>query len=131
MTGREYDEEASERLHIDVVHEADDRPTPVTRWAMPCDASTRSTIRSPVVFLHYTATVAQEAACATRSMTNPSRRGQEGMGLRDDEAIADHFGVEYPGVPERRIDGERVAAGLAHEASSRHPSALPSESTMR
>jgi hypothetical protein len=32
MTRSEYDEEASQRLHIDVVHEIDDRPTPVARW---------------------------------------------------------------------------------------------------
>lgn len=32
MTSYEYDEEASERLHMDVVHEFDDRSTPVSRW---------------------------------------------------------------------------------------------------
>ncbi len=32
MTRFEYDEEASQRLHMDVVHEIDDRPTPVARW---------------------------------------------------------------------------------------------------
>jgi hypothetical protein len=32
MTRHEYDEVASERLHMDVVHEIDDRPAPVSRW---------------------------------------------------------------------------------------------------
>jgi hypothetical protein len=32
MTRYEYDEEASKRLHLDVVHEVDDRRAPVARW---------------------------------------------------------------------------------------------------
>ena len=32
MTRYEYDEEASAAWHMDVVHEVDDRPAPVSRW---------------------------------------------------------------------------------------------------
>ena len=32
MTRYEHDEEASQRLQMDVVYEIDDRPTPVARW---------------------------------------------------------------------------------------------------
>ena len=32
MARYEYDEEVSQQLHMDVVYEIDDRPTPVARW---------------------------------------------------------------------------------------------------
>ncbi len=46
MTKFVYDEDASERLHMDVVHEMDDTPTPAARWV---DAMRQlSTINDPL-----------------------------------------------------------------------------------
>jgi hypothetical protein len=95
MTRHEYDEEASERLHMDVVHEIDDRPAPVARWV---DAMRRlNAIDDPlarrILSLH--------RDCGTGSGPCDSEGDDVPMAQRADwgcettAVIADHFRVPY------------------------------------
>jgi len=96
MTRYEYDEEASEHFHMDVVYEVDDRPTPVARWveAMRRLNGITDPLGRKIVELH--------RACGTGEgecdgdmdpVPIPSRRD---WGCQTTALVADHFGVEYP-----------------------------------
>ena len=104
MTRFEYDEEASEAWHMDVVHEVDDSPTPVSRWV---DAMRRlNTINDPLarklLALHRDCGSGTGVCDSLDDDPDPMDRRStwrcETTGL-----IADHFGVEYPqGSPSDR-----------------------------
>ncbi|MDR7251910.1 hypothetical protein J2X46_000886 [Nocardioides sp. BE266] len=96
MTRYEYDEETSERLHMDVVLEVDDRPTPVARWV---DAMRRlNSIDDPlarrVLALHRDCG-SGGGTCDGGFESEPISR-RVGWGCETTSAIADHFGVDYP-----------------------------------
>ena len=99
MTRYEYDEEASNRLHMDVVHEFDDRAAPVVRWV---DAMRRlNSIDDPLV----RRLLALHRDCG--SGTGTCDEGFDGVpitkrvewGCETTAVIAGHFGIEYPVAP--------------------------------
>ncbi|KRF34675.1 hypothetical protein [Nocardioides sp. Soil805] len=99
MTRYEYDEEASNRLHMDIVHEIDDRPTPVARWV---DAMRRlNSINDPLA----RRLLAIHRDCGSGSGTCDSDPDGEPINHRRDwgcettAAIAHHFGIEFPAAP--------------------------------
>lgn len=99
MTRYVYDEEASNRLHMDVVHEIDDRPTPVARWL---DAMRRlNSIEDPLA----RQLVALHRDCGTGSGTcDDGFDGQPiakrvGWGCETTATIAHHFEIEFPVAP--------------------------------
>ena len=96
MTRYEYDEEASGRLHMDVVHEVDDRTTPVARWV---DAMRRlNSIDDPLarrlLVLHRDCGSGR-GVCVSSDDHSVPIGDRRGWGCDTTEAIADHFGVEY------------------------------------
>ncbi len=99
MTRYEYDEEASRRLHMDVVHEIDDRPAPVVRWV---DAMRRlNSINDPLA----RQVVALHRDCGSGSGTCdggfdgvPITKGVD-WGCETTAVIARHFGIDYPVAP--------------------------------
>ncbi len=99
MTRYEYDEEASRRLHRDVVHEIDDRPTPVARWV---DAMRRlNSIDDPlarrILALHRDCGTGS-GACDSGLEDEPIAQRVE-WGCETTSVVAHHFGVEYPAAP--------------------------------
>jgi hypothetical protein len=95
MTRHEYDEEASERLHMDVVHEIDDRQVRVSRWA---DAMRRlNEINDPLA----RRILALHRDCGSGTGECDSGLDEMPMAMRADwgcettAAIATHFGVVY------------------------------------
>jgi hypothetical protein len=96
MTRREYDEEASERLQMDVVYEFDDRPAPVSRWV---DAMRRlNAIDDPLA----RKLLALHRDCG--SGTGQCDSGEDNVpmveradwGCETTSVIATHFRVVYP-----------------------------------
>ena len=99
MTRYEYDEEASSRLHMDVVNEVDDRPTPVARWV---DAMRRlNSIEDPLA----RRLLALHRDCGTGSGTcdggfdGQSITQRVAWGCETTAVIADHFVVDFPVAP--------------------------------
>jgi len=102
MTRYEYDEEASSRLHMDVVHEIDDRPVPEARWV---DAMCRlNSIEDPLA----RRVLALHRDCGSGSGTCDGGFDGEPIARRatwDCETtavIAHHFEIEYPVAPRER-----------------------------
>lgn len=99
MTRYEFDEEASQRLHMDVVYEIDDRPTPVARRV---DAMRRlNSINDPlarrILALHRDCG-SGSGACDSGFEDEPIARRVD-WGCETTAVIADHFGVQYPAAP--------------------------------
>jgi hypothetical protein len=99
MTRYEYDEEASKRLHMDVVHEIDDRPTAVARWV---DAMRRlNSIDDPLA----RRVLALHRDCGSGSGKCDGSFDGEPIAHRVDwgcettAVIAHHFGIEYAVAP--------------------------------
>lgn len=99
MTRYEYDEEASTRLHMDVVHEVDDRPATVAQWV---DAMRRlNSIDDPLA----RSVLALHRDCG--SGNGACDGGFEGetmaqiadWGCETTAVVASHFGIEYPVAP--------------------------------
>jgi hypothetical protein len=99
MTRYEYDEEASQRLHMDVVYEIDDRPTPVARWvdAMRGLNSIDDPLARRMLALHRDCG-SGSGACDSGVEDEPIAR-RIGWGCETTSVIADHFGVDYPVAP--------------------------------
>jgi len=96
MTGYEYDKEASERLHVDVVHEIDDRPTPVARWV---DAMRRlNAIDDPLVrrILGLHRDCGSGNGECDGNMDPVAIAERRHWGCETTELIAVHYGVEFP-----------------------------------
>jgi hypothetical protein len=96
MTRHEYDEEASERLHMDVVHEIDDIPAPVARWV---DAMRRlNAIDDPlarkILVIHRDCGSGSGECDSGLDDVPMSERAH--WGCETTAVIAAHFGVEYP-----------------------------------
>lgn len=96
MTRYKYDEDASQQLHRDVVHEVDDRPTPVARWV---DAMRRlNSIDDPlarrILALHRDCG-SGTGACDSDFEDEPIARRLD-WGCETMSVIADHFQVDYP-----------------------------------
>jgi hypothetical protein len=96
MTRCEYDEEASERLHMDVVHEVDDRPARVSLWL---DAMRRlNAIDDPLA----RRILALHRDCGSGTGECDSGLDELPMATRSDwgcgttAVIATHFGIAYP-----------------------------------
>jgi hypothetical protein len=101
----EYDEAASEKHHMDVVHEIDDAPVPAARWieAMKRLNRIEDPLARKLIKLH--------EHCGSGS--GQCDAGDDPIDQRRDwncetiAVIADSFGVEYPGAPDRRPDVDR------------------------
>ena len=98
MDAFEYDEEASEAWHVDVVHEVPaSKPVPVTRWV---EAMRRlNAIRDPLA----RRLLALHRECGSGDGVFDSVddelitiAARVGWGCETTEIIADHFGVDYP-----------------------------------
>lgn len=97
MTRYEYDEydEASEAWRMDVVHEVDDSPAPVSRWV---DAMRRlNAIDDPLapklLALHRDCGSGSGVCDAAENDADPMDR-RSSWGCETTRVIADHFGVE-------------------------------------
>lgn len=96
MTGYEYDEEASERLHMDVVHEIDGRPTPVARWvdAMRRLNAVDDPLAREILALHRDC--GSGAGECDRDFEAVAMAERRGWGCETTALIAQHYGVEFP-----------------------------------
>jgi len=97
MTRYEYDEEASAAWRMDVVHEVDDSPTPVSRWV---DAMRRlNAINDPLarklLELHRDCGSGTGVCDSVDDEPDPMDR-RRNWGCETTELIASHFGIEYP-----------------------------------
>jgi hypothetical protein len=97
MTPCEYDAEASERLHMDVVHEIDDGPPSAARWV---DAMRRlNAINDPlarrILALHRDCGSGRGECDSELDDVAPADRSD--WGCDTTALIAAHYGVEFPG----------------------------------
>jgi hypothetical protein len=99
MTRYEYDEEASGRLNMDVVHEIDDRPTPVARWvdAMRRLNSIDDPLARKVLAIHRDCG-SGTGTCDGNDPGEPIARRVD-WGCETTAVIASHFGVQYMAGP--------------------------------
>jgi len=97
MTRYEYDEEASAAWRMDVMHEVDDSPAPVSRWvdAMRRLNSIDDPLARKLLALHRDCGSASGVCDADEDDPDPMAR-RAGWGCETTQVIADHFGVEYP-----------------------------------
>ncbi|WP_183098731.1 hypothetical protein [Nocardioides pelophilus] len=98
MTRYEYDEEASERRHMDVVHELDDGPTPVARWvsAMRLLNSIDDPLARKILAIHRDCG-SGGGECDSMDDESVPMNDRREWGCETTAVIAGHFGVEYPG----------------------------------
>ena len=102
MTRYVYDEEASRELHMDVVHEVDERaPMSATLWI---EAMRRlNVIEDPLirrilaVHLDYGSGT---GACDGMQAKGVPLSERNGWGCETTELIAQHYGVDFPNGPE-------------------------------
>lgn len=108
MTRFEYDEEASQRLHYDVVHEIDDQPTPVARWvdAMRALNSINDALARRILTLHRDCG-SGSGVCDSTDEVSDEMANRRDWGCETTALIAEHFGVEYPA---RKGDQSRTDA---------------------
>lgn len=95
MTRYEHDEAASERLHMDVVHEVDDSPTSVARWAAAMRRlnAIDDPLARQVLALHRQCG-GSSGPCDTGD--HPVRVADRAdWGCETTSVIASHFGVTY------------------------------------
>ena len=99
MTKYQYDEEASERLHMAVVHEIDDSPMSAARWveAMRRLNSINDPLARKIVELHRDCGTGT-GECDSADDPLPTS-GTPDWGCATTSLIADHFGVEFPNAP--------------------------------
>jgi hypothetical protein len=101
MMRYEYDDDASSRLHMDVVHEAEDAtPTPVARWvhAMRRLNAIDDPLARKLVRLHLDCGSGTGECDAGDDRVPMDRRD---WGCATTALIAEHFAVEYPGPKHR------------------------------
>lgn len=96
MTRYEYDEEASARLHMDVVHEIDDSPMTQSRWL---EAQRRlNTINDPlarkIIALHRDCGSGTGECDSTDDLDRGERHPY--WGCETTALIASHFGIDFP-----------------------------------
>ena len=96
MTKYVYDEEASERLHMDVVHEVDDRPGSLSEWL----AARRrlNAIKDPlarrIIELHRDCG-SGEGECDSGLDDPVPMAERTDWGCETTSLIAAHYGIEY------------------------------------
>lgn len=103
MARFEYDEEASAAEHMDVVYEVtDNEPVPVARWveSMRRLNAIEDPLSRRLLALHRDCGSGNGACDSSDDGPVPISR-RSGWGCETTEAIADHFGVEYPKPPAR------------------------------
>lgn len=96
MTRHEYDEEASKRLHMDVVYEVDDTPFSMSRWisAMQRMNSIKDPLARRLISLHRECG-SLDGVCDSADEVMTTRRIND-WGCETMSLIAHHFEVEYP-----------------------------------
>jgi len=96
MTRYEYDEEASERLHMDVVHEISARPAPIARWveAMRRLNAVDDPLARRILALHRECG-SGTGECDSGLEEMPKNKNAD-WGCETTALIAAHFGVAYP-----------------------------------
>ncbi len=98
MTRHEYDEEASDAWHMDVVREVpDDGPVPVWRWvdAMRKLNAINDPLARKLIALHRDCGSGSEECDAGADDREPVAH-RRNWGCETTEVIADRFGVDYP-----------------------------------
>ena len=103
MTRYEYDEEASARVHMDVVHEVPvSGPTPVVRWveAMRRLNGIRDPLARQILAVHRDCG-SGGGVCDGLDGEATAIADRHGWGCETIQIIADHFDVEYPYPPQR------------------------------
>ena len=98
MTRYEYDEEASELHHMDVVYEVDETPEPVARWvdAMRRLNTINDTLARRIVALHRDCG-SGSGVCDSLDEEGVPIAARRDWGCETTGLVADHFGVAYPG----------------------------------
>jgi hypothetical protein len=98
MTRYEYDEDASERHRMDVVHEIEDSPTPVARWvgAMRQLNSINDPLARKIVALHRNCG-SGSGECDSSMLDGTPMNERRDWGCETTALVASHFGIEYPG----------------------------------
>ena len=96
MTRLEYDEEASERLHMDVVHEIDDRPGPKAEWlaAMRRLNAINDPLARSIIALHRDCGSGGGECDSELDDPEPMARRTH-WGCETTSLIASHSGIEY------------------------------------
>lgn len=99
MVRYEYDEEASHRLQMDVVHEVEDRPASAAQWV---DAMRRlNSINDPlarrILALHRDCG-SGTGPCDSDFDDEPDNHVAD-WGCETTSEIAAHFGIDYPVAP--------------------------------
>lgn len=103
MTRYEYDDAASAALHMDVMHEVDDSPAPVSRWV---DAMRRlnaidDSLARKLLALHRDCG-SGSGGCDSVDEDPEPMQSRSDWGCETTEAIAAHFGIEYPSASRPR-----------------------------
>jgi hypothetical protein len=96
MTRYEYDEEASERLHVDVVYEVDDSPGIESRWVelMGRLNTIKDGLARRILALHRDCGSGSGVCDSADDQAVPWADRRE-WGCETTAIIAAHFGVEY------------------------------------
>ena len=99
MTRYEYDEEASELHHMDVVYEVDDTPAPVARWvdAMRRLNTINDALARRIVALHRDCG-SGSGVCDSIDDDGVPIAERRDWGCETTALVAEHFGVQYPGA---------------------------------
>ena len=95
MTRYEYDEEASQRLHMDVVHAMDDRPGSTSEWVTAIrrlNAINDPLVRK-IVALHLDCGSGEGECDSGLEPVPMAERGE--WGCATTAVIAAHFGIGY------------------------------------
>jgi hypothetical protein len=103
MPPHEYDEEESNHLHMDVVHEIDDRPGASADWAAAIrrlNAIDDPLVRKIVALHRDCGSGSGECDCDAAPVPIAERTD---WGCETTALIADHYGLEY------RADGDGLA----------------------
>ena len=97
MTRYEYVDEASAAWRMDVVHEVDDSPTPVSRWvdAMRCLNSINDPLARKIFALHRDCGSGTGICDSLDDEPDPMDR-RSAWGCETKQVIADHFAIDYP-----------------------------------
>jgi hypothetical protein len=101
VTRYEYDEDASEAEHMDVVHEVtEDKPVPVARWveSMRRLNSIGDPLARRLLTLHRDCG-SGSGVCDGADDEFVVIAHRSGWDCETTQLIADHFGVEYPEPP--------------------------------
>ena len=105
MTKFDIDEEASERLRMDVVHEIDDAPAAAAPWvdAMRCLNTINDPLGRRLLTLHRDCGSGTGECDSDPKLDAVPMADRRDWGCETVALIAHHHGVEYP-IPSRPTD---------------------------